>query len=134
MSISKSSSKLLFRALIVQRHNRVLSDDEFLHLLKAHVDQGGSLIKNDTSGFKSEDDYVDYLVELTRKGLEQRTEESVPMIETTPAFGGLINLKIGWENDAAVSVEFNIGKSYGENKKDKISHLRVRQFWREKGL
>lgn len=97
----------LFRALIVQRHNRVLSDDEFLQLLKAHVDHGFALIKNDTSGFKSEDDYVDYLVELTRKGLEQRTEESAPMIETTPAFGGLIDLKIGWENDAAVSVEFN---------------------------
>jgi DNA sulfur modification protein DndE len=29
------------------------------------------------------------------------------MIETTPAFGGLLNLKIGWENDAPVSVEFN---------------------------
>ncbi len=97
----------LFRALIVQRHNRVLSDDEFLHLLKAHVDHGFALIKNDTSGFKSEDDYVDYLVELTRKGLEQRTEESAPMIETTPAFGGLLNLQIGWENDASVSVEFN---------------------------
>ena len=44
---------------------------------------------------------------MTRKGLEQRTEESAPMIETTPAFGGLIDLKIGWENDAPVSVEFN---------------------------
>ena len=29
------------------------------------------------------------------------------MIETTPAFGGLIDLKIGWENERAVSVEFN---------------------------
>lgn len=65
------------------------------------------MIKNDTSGFKSEDDYVDYLVELTRKGLEQRTEESAPVIETTPAFGGLLDLKIGWENDETVSVEFN---------------------------
>ena len=91
----------------MQRHNRVLSDDEFLHLLKAHVDHGFALIKNDTSGFKSKDDYVDYLVELTRKGLEQRTEESAPMIETTPSFGGLIDLKIGWENDSPVSVEFN---------------------------
>ncbi len=97
----------LFRALIVQRHNRALSDEEFLHLLKAHVDHGFALIKNDTSGFKSEDDYIDYLVELTRKGLEQRTEESAPMIETTPAFGGLLKLQIGWENDAPVSVEFN---------------------------
>ncbi|MGI8642268.1 MAG: ATP-binding protein [Pyrinomonadaceae bacterium] len=99
----------LFRALIVQRHERIVSDDEFLHLLKAHVDQDFALIKNDISGFKSEDDYVEYLVELTRKGLEQRTEESAPMIETTPAFGGLLNLKIGWnaETDAPVVVEFN---------------------------
>lgn len=99
----------LFRALIVQRHNRALTDDEFLHLLKAHVDHGFQLIKNDTNGFKSEDDYVDYLVELTRAGLEQRNLEAAPIIETTPAFGGLLNLQIGWnaENNQPVQVEFN---------------------------
>ena len=59
----------LFRTLIVQRHRRILSNDEFLQLLKDHVDHGFDLIRNDTSGFKSEDDYVDYLVELTRTGL-----------------------------------------------------------------
>lgn len=99
----------LFRALIVQRHTRALTDDEFLQLLKAHVDHGFDLIKNDTAGFKSEDDYVDYLVELTRAGLEQRTQEAAPVIETTPAFGGLLDLQIGWnaETDEAVKVEFN---------------------------
>ena len=99
----------LFRALIVQRHQRILSDDEFLQLLKDHVDHGFDLIRNDTNGFKSEDDYVDYLVELTRTGLEQRTQEAAPTIEATPAFGGLIDLQIGWnaDADAAVSVEFN---------------------------
>ncbi|HSK73232.1 MAG TPA: DUF87 domain-containing protein, partial [Pyrinomonadaceae bacterium] len=67
------------------------------------------LIRNDTSGFKSEDDYVDYLIELTRTGLEQRTQEAAPVIETTPAFGGLLNLQIGWnaETEREVSVEFN---------------------------
>ncbi len=93
----------------MQRHHRILSDDEFLQLLKGHVDHGFDLIRNDTDGFKSEDDYVDYLVELTRTGLEQRTQEAAPTIEATPAFGGLIDLQIGWnaETDAAVSVEFN---------------------------
>lgn len=92
----------------MQRHRHALSDDEFLHLLKAHVDHGFQLIKNDTTGFKSEDDYVDYLVELTRAGLEQRTQEAAPQIETTPAFGGLIELQIGYgENDRKASVEFN---------------------------
>ena len=91
----------------MQRHCRALSDDEFLHLLKAHVDHGFQLIKNDTAGFKSEDDYVDYLVELTRAGLEQRTQEAAPTIATTPAFGGLLDLQIGWENDAPVNIEFN---------------------------
>ncbi|MCD9189060.1 MAG: DUF87 domain-containing protein [Pyrinomonadaceae bacterium] len=99
----------MFRALIVQRHNHSVSDEEFLQLLKAHVDHGFVLIKNDTSGFKSEDDYVDYLVELTRAGLEQRTQEAAPVIETTPAFGGLLDLQIGRKADSgeAVSVEFN---------------------------
>jgi DNA sulfur modification protein DndE len=86
-----------------------LSDDEFLQLLKAHIDHGFQLIKNDTAGFKSEDDYVDYLVELTRAGLEQRAQEAAPAIETTPAFGGLIELQIGLnaETGAAAAVEFN---------------------------
>ena len=99
----------LFRALIVQRHDRAVSDDEFLVLLKAHVDHGFALIKNDTGGFKSEDDYVDYLVELTRKGLEQRAEDAAPTVEATEAFGGLLNLNVGWNADSgeAVAVEFN---------------------------
>lgn len=52
---------------------------------------------------------VDYLVELTRTGLEQRSQEVAPTIETTPTFGGLLNLNIGWnaETDAPVKVEFN---------------------------
>ena len=70
---------------------------------------GFDLIRNDTDGFKSEDDYVDYLVELTRTGLEQRTQEAAPTIEATPAFGGLIDLQIGWDanDETPVSVEFN---------------------------
>jgi Cdc6-like AAA superfamily ATPase len=93
----------------VQRHHRALSDDEFLLLLKAHVDHGFALIANDTNGFKSEDDYVEYLVELTRTGFEQRSREAAPTIETTPAFGGLLDLNIGWNADsgAPVAVEFN---------------------------
>jgi DNA sulfur modification protein DndE len=39
--------------------------------------------------------------------LEQRTQEAVPTIAATPAFGGLLRLEIGWENDAPVSIEFN---------------------------
>ena len=93
----------------MQRHHRALSDDEFLLLLKAHVDHGFALIANDTNGFKSEDDYVEYLVELTRTGFEQRSREAAPTIETTPAFGGLLDLNIGWNADsgAPVAVEFN---------------------------
>ena len=93
----------------MQRHNRALNDDEFLQLLKAHVDHGFALIANDTNGFKSEDDYVEYLVELTRAGLEQRKQEAAPTNETTPAFGGLLDLQIGWnaKTDAPVIVEFN---------------------------
>lgn len=80
----------------MQRHEKALNDKEFLNLLKAHIDHGFDLIKNDTSEFKSEDDYVDYLVELTRTGLKQRDLEAAPTIEATPAFGGLLDLQIGW--------------------------------------
>ena len=34
--------------------------------------------------------------ELTRTGLEQRTQEAAPLPAATPAFGGLIDLQIGW--------------------------------------
>ena len=41
--------------------------------------------------------------------MEQRTQEAAPTNETTPAFGGLLDLQIGWnaKTDAPVSVEFN---------------------------
>lgn len=99
----------LFRALIVQRHGKILNDDDFLHTLKVHIDHGFQLIANDTDGFKSEDEYVDYLVELTRTGLDQRKQEAAPMIETTPAFGGLLKLHIGWDSasEEPVKVDFN---------------------------
>lgn len=70
----------------MQTHKRALTEDEFLQLLKAHVAHGFALIKNDTAGFKFEVDYVDYLVELTCAGLEQRSREPAPQIETTPAY------------------------------------------------
>jgi hypothetical protein len=64
----------VFRALTVQRYHRFVYDGEFFQLLKAHVDWGVALTKNDTIDFKSEDNYVDYLVGLTRKVIEQRME------------------------------------------------------------
>ncbi len=50
---------------------------------------------------------VDYLVELTRAGLEQRSQEAALHIEATPTFSGLLDLQIGWENERAVGIEFN---------------------------
>jgi DNA sulfur modification protein DndE len=65
----------LFRALIVQRHGRALSDDEFLRFLKKHIDHGFELIKQDTEKFKDNDEYLNYLVELAQIGLDQRAQE-----------------------------------------------------------
>lgn len=107
LAAAERITRRFFALSSCRRNRRALTDDEFLQLLKAHVDHGFQLIRNDTAGFKSEDDYVDYLVELTRAGLEQWTQEAAPQIETTPAFGGLLRLQIGWENDRKVSVEFN---------------------------
>jgi DNA sulfur modification protein DndE len=86
-----------------------LTDDEFLPLLKAHVEHGFALIANDTSGFKSEDDYVEYLVNLTRNGLEQRSQEAAPRIEPIPAFSGVLTLELGVDakTEKPVIVEFN---------------------------
>ena len=99
----------LYRALIVQRHRKPLTDDEFLQILRLHVDHGFALIANDTKEFRAEDDYVDYLVELTRNGLDQRDLQPAPAIEATPAYSGLLNLHVGWNNETGdlVKVEFN---------------------------
>jgi DNA sulfur modification protein DndE len=99
----------LFRALLVQRYGRALSDDEFLHQLKAHVDHGFELIRNETESFKNNDEYVDYLVELAQSGLAQRDIEAAPKSEATPTFNGLLTLEIGKDakTDKKVKVEFN---------------------------
>lgn len=99
----------LFRAMIVQRHGQVLDDNEFLQLIKAHVDHGFELIKQDCSSFKSQDDYVDYLIELTQLGLEQRNIEVQPAPESVPAFTGVLTVELGKDSktDQSLSVEFN---------------------------
>lgn len=85
----------LFRALIIQRHNRPLDDDELLPILKAHVDHGFALIRRDTESFRSPDDYLDYLIELTQTGLEQRHIEAAPSVAAVPAFDGVLRLALG---------------------------------------
>lgn len=99
----------LYQSLIVQRHKRALEDEEFLRILKAHIDHGFELIANDTKDFKSGDDYVNYLVELVQAGLGNRDLKPAPTAVATPAFNGLLNLQIGWEaqTDKPFSVEFN---------------------------
>jgi Cdc6-like AAA superfamily ATPase len=99
----------LFRALIVQRHDGALNEDEFLRLVKAHVDHGFQLIEIDTKDFKTTDQYVDYLVELTQAGLDQRKTEAPPQVEAVPAFSGLLTLELGVDakTEKSVRVEFN---------------------------
>lgn len=99
----------LFRALIVQRHRHSLSDEEFLQLLKSHIDRGFELIKQDCASFKSQDEYVDYLIELTQMGLEQRSSEMPTVPKITPAFPGVIRLEFGWDakTQEPLQVEFN---------------------------
>ena len=99
----------LFRALLVQRHGRALTDDEFLHLLKAHVDHGFELIQKETESFKNNDEYVDYLVELAQLGLAQRDIEAAPKMEATAVFSGVLTLEIGKDakTEQNISVEFN---------------------------
>jgi DNA sulfur modification protein DndE len=99
----------LFRALIVRRAGRAISDEEFLPLLKAHIDHGLQLIKRDAEHFKSTDDWVDYLIELTQKGLEQRALAAPSSIGSVPAFDGVLRLTLGADarNDEPMRVEFN---------------------------
>jgi DNA helicase HerA-like ATPase len=99
----------LFRALIVQRYGRSIGDEEFLPLLKAHVDHGFSLIRLDTEKFRSNDEYVDYLVELAQAGLDQRGIDAPPQVQIVPAFSGLLTLELGVDakTETPVRVEFN---------------------------
>lgn len=99
----------LFRSLIVQRHGQVVSDDEFLKLLKAHIDHGFELLKQDAASFKAPDDYVDYLIELTQLGLEQRNIEAQPTPEIVPGYTKVLTIELGKDakSDQSISVEFN---------------------------
>jgi DNA sulfur modification protein DndE len=109
LSAGETDYSPLFHALIVQRHGRILTDEEFLHLLKAHVDHGFELIRQDCASFKSADDYTDYLIELTQSGLEQRTLEALPTPEIVPSFSGILTLALGKDakTEQSILVEFN---------------------------
>jgi DNA sulfur modification protein DndE len=109
LSAGEADYAPLFRALIVQRHGRTMDDDEFLPTLKAHIDHGFQLIKQDSSSFKNTDDFVDYLIELTALGLEQRTLDAPPTLKTIDAFSGVIRLAIGEDikTHQLIQVEFN---------------------------
>jgi len=99
----------LFHALIIQRLGRQLNDVEFLLHLKAYIDYGFQLIRQDSQTFKSTDDWVDYLIELTQLGLSQRAQIAPPVIESVPAYDGLLCLELGNEVDTSkiFSVEYN---------------------------
>ncbi|MEW6126197.1 MAG: DndE family protein [Acidobacteriota bacterium] len=109
LSAGESDYAPLFRALITQRHKQVLSDDEFLQLLKAHIDHGFDLIREDSKTFKNSDDWVDYLIELTQTGLDQRKQEALPQPEIVASFSGLLTLTLGEDAKTGepVTVEFN---------------------------
>ena len=106
---SDGSLEAIFRALIVQRHGRPLSDEEFLALLKAHIDHGFELIRRDTEVFKAPDDYVDYLVDLTQAGLEQRRLTLPTRAPAVSAVPGVLQLILGTDprTREPVTVEFN---------------------------
>ena len=108
-SSGSSDYAALFRALIVQRHGRQLDEDELLRLLKAHVDHGFALIRRDTESFRSPDDYIDYLIELTQTGLGQRAIEAAPVAEAVPAFDGVLRLTLGTDarTGEETTIEFN---------------------------
>lgn len=102
----------LFRALIVQRHGRQVGDEEFLPLLKAHVDHGFRLMREDSQHFKSTDDWVDYLIELTERGLNERAGAAgsqASETETAAAFDGVLRLALGEDarTNEPITVEFN---------------------------
>jgi DNA sulfur modification protein DndE len=96
----------------MQRHGRQVSDEEFLPLLKAHVDHGFRLIREDSQHFKSTDDWVDYLIELTERGLDERASaaDTSPAAADAPAaFDGVLRLAPGTDARTGedVTVEFN---------------------------
>jgi DNA sulfur modification protein DndE len=109
LSAGETDYAPLFRALIVQRHAQPLTDEEFLRLLKAHIDHGFHLMRQDTASFKGTDDYVDYLIELTQSGLAQRALEAPPEQEVVASFSGVLNLSLGEDarTGELASVEFN---------------------------
>ncbi len=109
LSAGEADYAPVFRALIVQRHRRPLTDEEFLRLLKAHIDHGFDLIRQDSASFKSSDDYIDYLIDLAQLGLDQRAMERLPAPEIVSAFSGLLRLAIGEDakTGESIKVDFN---------------------------
>jgi DNA sulfur modification protein DndE len=106
----------LFRALITQRHQKQLSDAQYIDYLTAHIEHGLELMVKETE----KEDADDYLVRLAREGLEQQGNKGKKTMEAPTvgqAFTGVLTLDLGEDvvTGKTVSVNFNKTDEHNNN-------------------
>jgi len=97
----------MFKALIVQRHQKNFeSDDEFMKAVKFHLDRGLTLIENEIQNYH---DVWDYLTDLLQNGIEQATltEKIDNKYEYESGFSNVLKIIFGTTNEEQVEIEFN---------------------------
>lgn len=96
----------MFKALIVQRHQKHFdNDDEFMKVVKYHLDRGLDLISNEIPNYH---DIWHYLTDLLKTGIEQvpiKKQEEV----VEPGFSNILNIDFGIDDKTKnqVQIEFN---------------------------
>lgn len=95
----------MFKALVTQRHQRNFDDeDEFMRVVKYHLDRGLDLINNELENR----DIWDYLTDLLKGGISQ-ADLNVPEIPIENGYENLLKITFGIdpEINQLVEIEFN---------------------------
>lgn len=92
----------MFKALITQRHQKNFEDDdEFMRVVKFHLDRGLDLITNEIENR----DIWEYFTDLLRSGIQQATTLTRQEITIEPGFSNILNVVLGTDTEASKQIE-----------------------------
>ena len=114
VSSGEKSNAVIYKAILDQHYNKILSEDEFIKLFKRHLDFGLEKIqtdledKNITSGY-----HISYLMKIVKNGLELISENNPFIAQTNEikkieSYSNLITICLGKdEKDNDVILRIN---------------------------
>jgi ABC-type oligopeptide transport system ATPase subunit len=96
---------LIFQALLSQKYQRKIEDDEYVDLITQHIEHGLWIIYNDTDKIKG----YDYLVRI----VPQMNDLDIPLADfrSSNEKDGILKVEIGSEKQSQKRIEYQINKA-----------------------